>query len=202
MKRVFIIHGWEDSPHNGWFPWIKKELQRQGIEVHAPLMPDPAWPKIDTWVPFLQRLVGPVDTETYFIGHSIGGQAVLRYFQGLPAGQQVGGVVLVGAWVTLKPEATADDDAAAVADPWLNRPLDWPLIRSHVKKVTAIMSDDDQFVPLDDKEVFRRELGARIVIERQKRHMSGADGVMVLPSALTAINDQLASGGFQEVNYS
>jgi predicted alpha/beta hydrolase family esterase len=26
-ERVFIIHGWEGYPEEGWFPWLKKELE-------------------------------------------------------------------------------------------------------------------------------------------------------------------------------
>ena len=27
MQRVFIIHGWDGYPEEGWFPWLKKELE-------------------------------------------------------------------------------------------------------------------------------------------------------------------------------
>ena len=30
MKKVFIIHGWEGYPEEGWFPWLKKELESRG----------------------------------------------------------------------------------------------------------------------------------------------------------------------------
>jgi hypothetical protein len=30
-KRVFIIHGWEGYPEEGWFPWLKKELEKGTI---------------------------------------------------------------------------------------------------------------------------------------------------------------------------
>jgi len=31
-KRVFIVHGWGGHPEEGWFPWLKKELERRGFE--------------------------------------------------------------------------------------------------------------------------------------------------------------------------
>jgi len=32
-KRVFLIHGWEGSPEEGWRPWLKKELEKRGFKV-------------------------------------------------------------------------------------------------------------------------------------------------------------------------
>ena len=32
-KRVFIAHGWDGYPEEGWFPWLKKELETKGFEV-------------------------------------------------------------------------------------------------------------------------------------------------------------------------
>lgn len=189
--RVYIIHGWEDGPQNGWFPWLKKKLVAQGVEVHAPTMPDAVHPSIDTWVPFVQHLVGTADEQTFFVGHSIGCQTILRYLQALPDDVRVGGAVLVAGWMHLKPSAMEDEETAAVALPWIERPMDWPKIRRHVNRVTAIMSDDDQFVPIEDGKIFGRELGATLVIEHQKRHLGGADGVMMLASALTAIEEML-----------
>ena len=49
MKRVFIIHGWEGFPEEGWFPWLKNELEAKGFEVHVPNMPDSEHPRIQKW---------------------------------------------------------------------------------------------------------------------------------------------------------
>lgn len=189
--RVFIIHGWDDSPHNGWFSWLQKRLTEHGVEVHAPAMPDAAHPDIETWVTFLKHLVGVPDAQTYFIGHSIGCQTILRYLQVLPNEVRVGGVVMVAGWVTLKPEAMEDEATEAVALPWLQRPLDWFKIRRHVSSVTAIMSDNDQFVPIEDGQVFVRELGAHLVVEHQQKHLGGFDGVTVLVSAQRALEEMM-----------
>ena len=29
MKRAFIIHGWDGYPAEGWFPWLKRELEKK-----------------------------------------------------------------------------------------------------------------------------------------------------------------------------
>lgn len=33
IKRIFIIHGWDGSPQNRWFPWLEKELKKKGFTV-------------------------------------------------------------------------------------------------------------------------------------------------------------------------
>ena len=190
-KRVFIVHGWDGYPEEGWFPWLKKKIAASNIEVHVPSMPDTEHPAIDVWVPFLKHLVGKPDEQTYFVGHSIGGQSILRYLETLPAGTTVGGVVMVAGWVNLKPAALEDEESLAVATPWLQRPLNWAKIRQRAKQFTAIMSDDDPYVSVEDGKLFVRELGAKLVIEHQKRHLGGEDGVMVLASVAKALEEMM-----------
>ncbi len=45
-KRAFIIHGWDGYPEEGWFPWIKRELEKKGFITQIPAMPQPEHPKI------------------------------------------------------------------------------------------------------------------------------------------------------------
>lgn len=188
--RVYIIHGWDDAPTNGWFPWLKNKLEKDGAEVHAPSMPDAAHPAIDVWVPFLKHLVGQANAHTFFVGHSIGCQTVLRYLETLPSGVKIGGAVLVAGWLTLKAAAIEDDDTAAVARSWLQRPIDWAKVRSHIDQVAAVMSDSDPYVAAENAEIFRRELDARVIIEHDRGHLSGADGISRVASVWEAIRQQ------------
>lgn len=73
MKRIFMVHGWDGFPENHWFPWLKKELEKIGFKVTVPKMPDTSNPKINSWVSFLEKSVGAIDIDAFFIGHSIGG---------------------------------------------------------------------------------------------------------------------------------
>src|SRR3989344_2112268 len=114
-KRVFIIHGWGGSPQEGWFPWLKKELKKKKFSAYVPAMPNSDNPKIRRWVGFLARLVKKADKDTYFVGHSIGCQTILRYLQA--TNQKVGGVVCVAGWFTLKNLETKEEKR--VAKSWL-----------------------------------------------------------------------------------
>jgi len=61
-KRVFIIHGWDGHPSEGWFPWLKTELEKLGFVVQVPEMPDTGEPKINEWVVKLRRMAGRTRT--------------------------------------------------------------------------------------------------------------------------------------------
>ena len=166
-KRVFIIHGWDGYPDEGWFPWLKKELEQNGFQVHIPAMPESAEPKIEAWVSHLYKIVGDVDENTYFVGHSIGCQTIIRYLESLPVDKKVEGATFVAGWFTLMNLKTDEE--------------------KEIAKFFAVFSDDDEVVPQDNKNLFEERLGAKTAIEHGKGHFSGSDGVKELPSILEAI---------------
>ena len=89
-RRVFIVHGWGGNPKEGWFPWLRNELEKRNFEVSVPEMPDTNHPLIGSWVRTLAEVVGTPDSETYFVGHSIGCQTIFRYLETI--GQSAGGI--------------------------------------------------------------------------------------------------------------
>ncbi len=188
MKRVFIIHGWDGYPEEGWFPWLKAELETRGYTVAVPAMPDSASPKIEAWVGALAQLVGKADKDTYFVGHSIGVQAILRYVAGLPKGSVVGGAVFVAGWFTLDLSKSEHgvDAAMAVARPWLETQIDTAAVRKTLKQIAGLFSETDTWVPIENKKMFEDRLGCqtKVAVCGGQGHFSGGDGVTKLPEAL------------------
>ena len=184
MRRVFIIHGWGGSPSEGWFPWLKKELEKKGYRVFVPAMPNPETPVIAHWVDTLRDLVGEPDEHTYFVGHSIGCQTILRYLETLPQEKKIRGAVFVAGWFTLM---NLEEEEQPIAKPWLETPMDFEKIKRHAQNFFAVFSDNDPLVPPENKEMFQQRLGARVIVEQGKGHFSGDDGITHLPSALESI---------------
>ncbi len=186
--KVYIIHGWDGSPQEPMHKWLRASLEAKGYEVTAPMMPDPAVPKIETWVGALAEIISP-DENTILVGHSVGCQAVLRYLQTLAPNKKIKGIVLIAPWMELDEKTMEEEgeEAEAIAKPWMETPIDFKKIKGVAGKVVAIFSDNDPFVPIGQKTIFKKELAAEIIIEKGKGHFTVSDGINMLPSALGAI---------------
>lgn len=188
-KRVFIVHGWDGYPEEGWFPWLRAELEKLDFLVQVPAMPNSAEPKIDAWVNKLKQVVGSIDENCYFVGHSIGAQAVLRYLESLSSPVVAAKVVLVAPWMELDRQTIAEEGESSVeiARPWVETPIDFDQVKKRVKNVYAIFSDNDPFVPVAQKELFKQKLSADVSVEKDKGHFSGSDNVKELPIVLRCL---------------
>ena len=186
MKRVFIIHGWIGYPEEAWFPWLKNRLQEQGVEVHVPQMPKADEPNIDTWVPFLSEQVGVPDKDTYFVGHSIGVQTILRYLETINT--KVGGVIAVAGFYILSDDFVEDPEDAKIAEPWLTRPMNDQKIKENANKIVAFFSDNDPYVPMENEKMFKSRLNAETYTVHGKGHM-GAKDMLEASMVLESLNN-------------
>ncbi len=184
QKRVFIVHGWGDYPQKDWLPWLKERLEDVDFEVSIPAMPNPNEPTIDAWIRYLASEVGTPDQDTYFVGHSIGCQTILRYLETIDA--SIGGAVFVAGWFTLSDLETEEEKI--IGKPWIETPIDFAHVRRICSKMIAIFCDDDPVVPFEpNRAAYREHLNPTFVIEHSKGHFTADDGATELPSALQAV---------------
>lgn len=165
MKRVVLVHCWEGYPNYCWYPSVKKDLEEKGYIVSIPVMPETAMPKMSVWVPTLQDAVGEIDEDLCLVGHSIGCATILRFLESLPTGKRVGAVVLVAGFT--------DNLGFDEIQSFFDTPFDFQKIKQSAKQFTAIASDNDPFVPLKHAEIFKKELGAQVIIKHNMKHFSG-----------------------------
>ena len=184
-KRLYIIHGWVGSPREPLFVWLKSQADKIGFETCEPEMPNTDAPEIDAWVGCLSSNVGALDENTYFIGHSIGCQAILRYLA-KREGERIGGAVFIAPWLTLTGiDAEADKK---IVQPWLDTAIAFQSVKMATNKFTAIFSDNDPFVPIQENiRLFKERFDPKIIIEHAKGHFTEGDGVVDLPSASEAL---------------
>ena len=185
QKRVFIIHRWEANPQSDWYPGLAKNLREQGFSVEVPEMPDTDNPKIEAWTDYIRGKVGRCDENTFFVGHSIGCQAIMRYLEKLSDDEKAGGAVFVAPWI--KPTGLESEEERITSSPWVNLPIAFEKVKKHAKKFTCIFSDNDPYVPAENWEMFSENLGAEIVMEKNKGHFTDGDGIKELPVALDAV---------------
>lgn len=173
IKRVVLVHGWDGTPEDGWFPWLKQGLEKAQIEVLAPQLPETQNPRIYNWIPALDKAVGIVNEQTFFIGHSMGCQAIVRYLEELPSNTNVGGAIFVAGFFDALTNLNEPQETIDTVNHWLNPRIDFTKVRSKLPKSIAIFSDNDPYVPLMNQDKFQDQLNSEIVIVKQAGHFSG-----------------------------
>ena len=171
QQKVIMVHGWGGNNSDGWFGPLKKELEKEEIIVINPNMPDALNPKIEAWVGGLRDVSGEINENTYFIGHSIGCQTIMRFLERLKENEISGGSILIAPWFNLSDETWDDKYTKEIAKPWIETPIDFKKIKEHTKKILTIFSDNDPYVPLSDSELFKKNLNAEVMIIKNREHI-------------------------------
>ena len=184
MKRAIIVHCWGGSSEYAWYKWVGAELEKKGYQVTIPDMPDPDPPKLATWLPHLQKIIGTPDDELVLIGHSIGTVTIMRYLESLEGGQ-IGKAILVAGFT--------DQLGFRELENFFETPLDFSKIKPKAAHgFVAIQSDDDPYVSEQYGTRLQEELGARLVIKHGAKHMSGPvdreDTCAELPEVISAVD--------------
>jgi uncharacterized protein len=170
MKRLYIIHGSGGSHDEPFYKSLIEKLESNGWKCCSLEMPESVQPQIRKWVSTLSSSVKNPDLDTFFYGHSMGSQTILRYIQNLSENKKIGGAIFTAGYINLNP----------IAGKWDDTPLNWEKILRHTKKFVNIMSDNDPYVPISDKEIFKKKLGAEVIIEHNKGHCPGSDSNIVM----------------------
>ncbi|OIO80477.1 hypothetical protein AUJ84_03375 [Candidatus Pacearchaeota archaeon CG1_02_32_132] len=181
MKKVILIHRWSGNPDSDWYPWLKEKLESKGFSVEIPEMPDTDNPQIKSWVGNLKKIC-PNPENVYLIGHSVGCQTILRYLEKIDGKPKK--VIFVAPWINLTNLETKEEQK--IAEPWLKTSIDFDKIKGRTE-FTCILSDDDPYVPLLHKNIFKKKLGAKVIILHDKGHFTEEDNVTELPEILEFI---------------
>jgi len=174
MKRVYIIHGWGLDSNMPWIKWLESELnKRKNVEVHTLDMPNTESPKIEEWVGYLKTKVGIIDDTTYFIGHSIGCQTIMRFLEKLPKSEHIKGCAFVAPWFDI---INLEDDEVAIAHPWMNSKINFERLEQHTGNFLAIFSNNDPYVSEREIKKFR-DFGAKVIIKKDEGHFDNTQRI-------------------------
>lgn len=190
MNKIYIVHCWDGTKDDGWYPWLDKQLSNENNIVYRFDMPNTTSPDIDEWVSFLDSKVESLDENTFFVGHSIGCQTIMRYLQTKNM-CKIGGILFVAPWLELLDFAIEDEESYNVAKPWLNTKIDFEKVKQFTNNINCIFSDNDYFVSLDQKDKFEKLLDAKTIVVSGKGHISQDDGVYELKEILEECKNML-----------
>ncbi len=190
MNKIYMVHCWDGTKEDGWYPWLDKELSNDNNTVYRYNMPNTDTPRIDEWVSFLDKQVDSLDENTCFIGHSIGCQTILRYLQTKDI-CKIGGILLVAPWLDLLDYAIEDEESYNTAKPWLTEKIDFEKIKKFTNNINCIFSNDDYFVSIEQKDKFEKLLNANTIVVSGKGHISQDDDVYELKEILDICNEMI-----------
>ncbi|MDP2629445.1 MAG: methionine--tRNA ligase subunit beta [Candidatus Harrisonbacteria bacterium] len=182
-KRVIIAHRWSGSSKSDWYPWLKAGLEKAGFSVLIPEINNADEPTIEEWLEVLEKTVPDLDGHTYFVGHSIGCQAILRFLA--TRNKQAGGVMLVAPWLNVR--GLEGEKEKAIAAPWIETKFDRKKSAQNSGRIFALFSDNDPYVTEDNHKVFETDFRAEVVIQKKAGHFTEDDGFTSLPTVLEKI---------------
>ncbi len=127
-----------------WYPYVKMELEKLGVEVIAKNMPDPDLARKEFWLPFIEEQIHG-DEQTILIGHSSGAVAILRYLET----HKIEGAAIIGVCYT-----DLGDEKEKVSgyydDPW-----QWEKIKQNAKWIVEFAAINDPYIPIDEARYVR-----------------------------------------------
>ncbi|MCA9487363.1 MAG: alpha/beta fold hydrolase [Nanoarchaeota archaeon] len=173
--KVYLIHGWSGTGSGGWFDWLKEELPKKGFEVESFDMPDTESPRIEDWVKYLEENIESVDERTYFVGHSIGCQTIMRYLEKLHKHKRIAGCVFIAGWFDL---INLEPEEIEIAHPWIKEKIHFERVLDHCNNFFSIFSTNDPYVHLDEAEKFKEKLNSKILIKKNLEHFNNVSEIL------------------------
>lgn len=182
--KIIFIHGNGGGDINdpeGWFPYLKKEFEKLGLEVMSQNFPDPVKARRKYWIPFLEKL--GTDENTILIGHSSGAVAAMRYAEN----HQILGSVLVAACFTdLGMES--EKISGYYDDPW-----DWKAIKKNQHWIIQFHSTDDPFIPISEARFVHEKLNSEYYEYTDQEHFGYPNPKLEFPEIVKLIKEKLIS---------
>jgi predicted alpha/beta hydrolase family esterase len=177
QMHVYIVHGYAASPSDHWFPWLRQKLAQQGARVTVIELPSPDAPRPDEWQQAIARQVGVPDQHSYFVAHSLGSIALLRYLDSTPADTRIGGYILVSGFNDRLP-ALPQLDAFAAPD------LDYARLVGMTRHRIVIAAVDDAIVPFPLTRDLAAEVASSFLPVERGGHFLASDGYRHFPLVL------------------
>ncbi len=177
LSTIFIFHGTEGHPQENWFPWLKQELEKQGLTVFIPQFPSlPVVPaKISEWFDVLKNCEQEINEESILIGHSLGGIFTLRVLEQLQ--HSVKAACFIGTPIGVRPILNYDRDSS-----FSGFAFDWKSIRTKAAHFTVFQSDNDPYVGLENGKALAKELGIELSYVPNAGHFNTAAGYTEFPA--------------------
>lgn len=171
--KVIIFHGWGSTNQDNWFPWLKMELKKKGIDAHVPDLPDSDFPDQNKWLK--EALKFDYDNNTILVGHSAGAVLIMHLLKKV----KVKSAYLVSGF----------DNNLGIEDinALFKEPFDFDIIKKHADKIIMIHSDNDSYISMDVAKGLQKKLDCGMIVFEGMDHLSNGTGNLQFPELLEMI---------------
>jgi hypothetical protein len=183
MSKAILIHGWEGTPQDEWFPWVGKELAAKGWEVITPAMPHTKNPKLSEWMEVLESL--SPDKDTLLVGHSLANSLILHYLE--KSNVKIKGAVMVAAWDWLM------EDVKEFHKTFFAAPFNYNAILEKQIPLFIVNSTTDPWIDLERSKPLAKKIGADFITMKDAGHFMARDGYTKFPQLVEIIEENFAS---------
>ncbi len=154
--RITIIHGFNATPQDHFYPWLADTLRAKGYEVQVPELPLKTGEELEAeaLLKLMNEKIGLLTHDDIVVGHSLSAVLALRYLE----------------YVEMKSTSRA---FVLVAPPWkvgaeemqslFMTNLDFDVVPWKAMEFVVVHSPDDDLVPFDHAKKWSEVLKAKLV---------------------------------------
>ena len=170
QKKVYIVHGDQESPNDHWFPWLSQQVQDSGHLARRLRLPDANTPNFQIWQQALQMQMPKLDPESIIVAHSLGCLASLHFLTQELSQTQIKGLILVAGFkdkLTALPELDGFIRQAK---------LDMAILQKQIATRFLLFSCNDPYVSPPKAVLLGHFINAQMQEVKHAGHFMRSDG--------------------------
>ena len=183
VNNYFIIHGSFGSPFGNWFPYLRKEIEKKGLEVYSPDFPiGVGYQNYENWEKLLKVYLdsGLINENTTIFAHSIAPIFVCKFL--INNKVKVKRLVFVCGFNNY---LGIDKDFDAVNEPMFIDKLED--VKKYCDDIVCYYSDNDPYVKFEVEKEFADKITNKQYIIKNGGHINSETGYVKFEEILQEI---------------
>lgn len=173
-KKIIFIHGYTASSQTDWYPAIKPELDKLGVDYSIPDLPGGENPHSADWVEIIKKEVDLLSKPVVLVGHSLGTRAILLYLDKYQ--KKVDTVILIAP--LSNDVANAERRGGEAYPDFFEYKIDMQKVKKLANKFVVAHSKDDSSLDYEKHGVaLAKELGVKLITFEGRDHFSDPENV-------------------------
>lgn len=163
IKNILVLHGWNASPKEHWFPDFCRIMKEKGFRIFAPEMPGDYYPELGEWLKVISRY--KLDETWAVVTHSLGGVAIMHYLT--EKNIKVGLLLIIAAPFEAMKFRPIEN--------FFKQEIDWKKVRGSARKIELVYESNDVVVPIVDGQRYSKFIGCHLNILPGYSHFHSID---------------------------